>query len=386
MRVVFLSNFFDHHQKEFSDEMYKATSGSYIFVATKKMEQERIALGYNPNDKPEYVKECDLTGPSQIKDCENLVFEADVVITGSSPEFLVKRRLKAGKLTFKYMERIFKKPVSLFQFVMITLSNAKSFWFKKNYYLLCASAYTYRDFLSTGCFFKKAYKWGYFPPTVEYESLDELLRKKERHSILWVGRHIDWKHPEYAVWFAKRLKEEGIDFHLNIIGIGPLSDMVKEYVTKNSLENEVSILGAMPPEKVREYMEKSEVFINTSDRNEGWGAVINEAMNSACAVVVNNKVGAAPYLIQGGNGQVYEDSQFDDFYEKTKMLLLDQNKRISMSKSAYNTIVQQWNAKTASANLIQLSTRLLNGDRRNNVEKGPCSDAPIINYNWYQQK
>ena len=34
-------------------------------------------------------------------------------------------------------------------------------------------------------------------------------------------------------------------------------------------------------------MEQADIYLFTSDRNEGWGAVANEAMNSACAMVAD---------------------------------------------------------------------------------------------------
>ena len=62
----------------------------------------------------------------------------------------------------------------------------------------------------------------------------------------------------------------------------------------------------MSPEKVRSVMEKSHIFVFTSSHLEGWGAVVNEAMNSGCAVVANVQAGAVPYLIeQGVNGIAY---------------------------------------------------------------------------------
>ena len=43
---------------------------------------------------------------------------------------------------------------------------------------------------------------------------------------------------------------------------------------------------------------------------DGWGAVANEAMNSACALVAGHMIGAVPYLIrQGENGLIYEDGK-----------------------------------------------------------------------------
>ena len=45
-------------------------------------------------------------------------------------------------------------------------------------------------------------------------------------------------------------------------------------------------------------MEESEIYLVTSDRKEGWGAVVNEAMNSGCAVVADHMIGAAPWMIR----------------------------------------------------------------------------------------
>ena len=47
-------------------------------------------------------------------------------------------------------------------------------------------------------------------------------------------------------------------------------------------------------------MEKSHIHLFTSNHLEGWGAVVNEAMNSGCAVVANREAGAVPYLIEHG--------------------------------------------------------------------------------------
>ena len=48
---------------------------------------------------------------------------------------------------------------------------------------------------------------------------------------------------------------------------------------------------------------------------EGWGAVLNEAMNSGCACIASHAIGSAGFLIEHGeNGFVYRDGDMDDFY------------------------------------------------------------------------
>ena len=158
--------------------------------------------------------------------------------------------------------------------------------------MLCAGAFTYADFAKHGSFINKAYKWGYFPETKRYESIERLVEKKKKNSILWCGRFIDWKHPDDALCVAERLKAAGYSFALNIIGAGELEPKLKSMIEQYGLNDCVHMLGAMPPENVREYMESSQIYIFTSDRSEGWGAVLNESMNSGCAVVASDAIGA----------------------------------------------------------------------------------------------
>ena len=43
-----------------------------------------------------------------------------------------------------------------------------------------------------------------------------------------------------------------------------------------------------------------------SGRKEGWGAVVNEAMSSGCAVVADAEAGSVPYLIENSkDGFIY---------------------------------------------------------------------------------
>ncbi len=75
------------------------------------------------------------------------------------------------------------------------------------------------------------------------------------------------------------------------------------------------------PEEVRAAMERSEIYLVTSDRKEGWGAVVNEAMNSGCAVVADHMIGAAPWLIrQGENGWMYRDGEEQELFRTVERL------------------------------------------------------------------
>jgi glycosyltransferase involved in cell wall biosynthesis len=77
----------------------------------------------------------------------------------------------------------------------------------------------------------------------------------------------------------------------------------------------------MAPEAVRDHMEAADIFLFTSDFNEGWGAVLNESMNSACAVVASHAIGSVPFLLKDGeNGFI---QTLLEMYAETVNVLTD---------------------------------------------------------------
>ena len=382
-KVVFLSNYFNHHQKPFADELFKRLGKGYKFIETGVMSEERKKLGWGMENIPEYVIPA-VVLRAHLQEGMALIDDADVVIIGSAPEFLIKNRLKDNKLVFRYSERPLKKGIELLKYPVRFYRWRKNNPMKSNLYLLCASAYASADYAKFGLFKNRAYKWAYFPTVKEYESIEELIQNKKTHSIVWTARFIDWKHPEMAVELAKRLKSAGYDFVLNMIGTGPMVDEIKKSITENGLDENVCVLGSMKPEAVREYMEGSEIYIFTSDRQEGWGAVLNESMNSACAVVASHAAGSTRFLIEHGkNGLVFKSESLDSLYENVKLLLDNPQKRKELSKNAYESMVNEWNAKNAADRFVTLSECILSGEKyANPFKKGVCSKAERLKDSW----
>ena len=157
--------------------------------------------------------------------------------------------------------------------------------------------------------------------------------------------------------------------------------MISDYC----LENEVHILGTMKPEQVRDYMEKSQIYLFTSDRNEGWGAVLNESMNSGCAVVASHAIGSVPFLLKNGeNGLIYKDGDEEDLYKKVKSLLDDSDLCSKYVKEAYSTLTDTWSAAAAAKRVVELSESLLNNKTSSLFKVGPCSKANIIKDDWFK--
>lgn len=375
LSVVFLSNYFNHHQKPLSDALFALLGGNYHFVETAYMSNSRKQLGWGGIEYPSYV-----VRPDQAfsKETQALIDSSDVVIIGSASSRMILKRVWAGKLTFRYAERPLKKGFEVWKYPYRLLKWHIANPMGKSLYLLCASAYTAFDYAKFGLFRNRAFKWGYFPKSYQYDNLDTLIDNKKLHSLVWVARYIDWKHPELAIEIGRRLKKDGYNFTISMIGNGPMLNQTAAAVICEGLEDEIHVLGAMSPEEVRTHMEKAQIHIFTSDRNEGWGAVLNEAMNSGCVPVANRAIGSAPYLIEDGkNGFLYDT--VDDLYEKVKYLLDHNEERTQMAHAAYRTIVDEWNAENAAKQFVALASQLLEGKKKPTVpEKGVCSKAEII--------
>ena len=173
------------------------------------------------------------------------------------------------------------------------------------------------------------------------------------------------------------MKKDKLEFEMYLIGNGEMLPQITDIVKKVELEDRVQICGSMKPEQVREYMEKAQIHIFTSDRKEGWGAVLNESMNSGCAVVANRMIGSVPYLLKDGvNGFSYADGDFEDFYNKVKMLLTQEQLRVEFAKKAYQTIIEEWNAENAAKRLLVLTQAILDGENTMDLfSHGICSSA-----------
>lgn len=379
MNWTFLSNYYTHHQKAICEEL-DARCNSFIFLSTEKFDDERKKLGWNEENNS-FVRECSNLSEAEI--C-NAVNDADTLIFGAAPLGMIADRLRSNRLVLKYSERVFKRGYQPLKWLPRLFLYRKNYGRYKSFYLLCASAYTAVDYAIHGTFLNKAYKWGYFPETKKYNT-DELLDNKNHAEILWCGRFLDWKHPDDAIEVARRLRKDGYKFKLTMIGAGETKSQLFSQTKENHLEDYINFVGSKTPDEVRLYMESAGIFLFTSDFQEGWGAVLNESMNSGCAVVASHAAGSVPYLIKNNdNGFIYKNGDVDDLYNKVKILLDNPEKQRSFGKKAYHTIVDLWNAEVAVQRLVKLSEEINDHGYCDIYEDGPCSKAPIISNNWFK--
>ena len=405
MKLTFVSNYFNHHQRPLCEAFARTAEVDFVFLQTEPMEEERVRMGWalDVTAYP-YVR----IWQEDPEAARQHVLQSDVVIWGGveaqGPETALEVRLQAGKLTFRYSERIYKEG----QWKFISPRGLKQKYHdytqyrKAPYYLLCAGAYVGSDFKLVHAFPKKKFVWGYFPEVKQYD-VEELFAKKSKAGepvrILWAGRMIDWKHPELAIETAEALLhgEKHLvaelpgqvaaagGFVLTMAGGGEMEEVLRRQVRGKGLSEVVRFTGFLKPEEIRVEMERSDIFLFTSDEKEGWGAVLNEAMNSGCVVIARPEIGAVPYLVQQNiNGKVV-GNRIEYLAGCTGWEILHREERRELGEHAYQTMVRYWNAENAAVQFLRVAKGLLAGeaaafaeeDAENGALQPMCRDREI---------
>lgn len=378
MNIVFVSMALNIHQIGVSDELYRLAKGKFWF-----METGYASKGVQKGGESEFALRPYLiriqNGETSMAAAIQIIRDADVMIYGAAPIAFLKERVKTGKLTFIYSERWLKR--GLLNLLSPRLLQQQWFYHTrchgKPVYALCASAYAAGDFTKMFSFKEKCFKWGYFTtvPEIDIENIQKAKRSASTVKILWVARFLQLKHPERMLQLASQLRTNHVDFLVDMIGVGPEYDKIASAIKKMGLENHVHLLGQVSNSTVMEAMRTHDIFCFTSDKNEGWGAVLNEAMSSGCCPVSSIETGSTPYLIKDGvNGLSFDLGKKNDLFDKVLWLIKHPEEREKMSVEAYETIRDVWSPKNAALQLMSLCENLLIG-KDNFVAEGPCSKA-----------
>lgn len=390
MLFVRLNKGINHHQAALADAMYSLMGDNYVFIEFGREESFQkgsytgMTKGVDYHVGRPYILRMYESEESERK-ANELIMKADVLHTGGEPFELVRERIKAGKLTFRSTERYFKGPTykdiirarALFPYLRYA---------NPNYRILCQSAYMANDLRLLGNLYReRCYKFAYFTqiPDIDIEKVIG-ERNKEKIQIVWCARFIGWKHPELPLTLAKQLLESGRrDYEIQMIGADttPLWQKINKRVKEENLEKHFILTGGIPNTDVLGRMRKSHIFIFTSDRGEGWGAVLNEAMGAGCACVASNEIGSVPFLLKNKeNGLIFKSCSPESLFEKVAYLYDNPEICDDYAQKAYQTISTDWSAKLAAERLVKLSESILSGNEIT-FESGPCSKAYPINPN-----
>lgn len=371
-----------------ADEFYNILGNDYAFVETAKCHDQKGATE-DYSKRPYLVKAWE--SAESWSYAMQLAETTDVCVFGGFEALpFEKARMKKGLLSFDMGERMLKRGwlnLASPRILKMVMAYHLGGWSRKPIYKLCMSAFTKQDQYRLCSFKKKCYKWGYFTKVDEKFDVEASLQDVstlEITPLMWCSRFLMWKHPELPVHIAAKLKAKGYKFRIDMYGdegnaakydaIFPRKKLEK-LIAELNVSDCVHLMGNRPNGDILEAMRKSAIFLFTSDRYEGWGAVANESMANGCVLVASDAIGSSPYLIKNGiNGFMFKSCDADSLTEKVEWLLTHPDEMKTMQKNAYDNMRAFWSPKHAASALLQLIDDLLN-IRETTIEEGPCSIA-----------
>jgi glycosyltransferase involved in cell wall biosynthesis len=137
----------------------------------------------------------------------------------------------------------------------------------------------------------------FFSPPAEDSNQRDTFRITTTGALIWK------KGYEYALQSIRVLKDRGINLQFNILGDGPERDRVVFTIHDLELNDVVQLHGQNSPEKVREVLRNSDVFL-LSSLTEGISNAVLEAMACGLPVVTTDCGGMREAVTDGVEGFV----------------------------------------------------------------------------------
>lgn len=125
-----------------------------------------------------------------------------------------------------------------------------------------------------------------------------------RPLILYSAKLQARKRPADLLQAAARLQQDGVLFHLLIVGSGEQEAELRDLSCSKRLKN-VSFAGFVNQSTLPQIYAASDLFVLPSE-NEPWGLAINEAMCAGLPIVASQEIGCVPDLVKDGiNGRTF---------------------------------------------------------------------------------
>jgi 1,2-diacylglycerol 3-alpha-glucosyltransferase len=121
---------------------------------------------------------------------------------------------------------------------------------------------------------------------------------------------------------------------LVLLGDGPLRETLKSQLSTLKLNEHVHLPGFEPYDELPVYYALANAFVHAST-NEQWGLVVNEAIASGLPVIVSNRCGCAPELVNS-NGFTFDPTNEHELTARLlEMASLSDEKRKHLCDNSY---------------------------------------------------
>ena len=184
-----------------------------------------------------------------------------------------------------------------------------------------------------------------FPAWIDFKDFQNIEPKplsKDKFNILFIGSVTDRKKPHMIIEAIQRINDKS--YHLSIVGPAPNEKYFKELkdlIDKSGLQNQVSLIGPVDRESVKDYYSTSNLMILPSI-SEGLARVIFESQVAMCPVLVTDAPGMSDIVIDGQTGYVFESNNLDSLSLKIEYINNNYDEASLVAKNAKGFILSNY--------------------------------------------
>lgn len=184
-----------------------------------------------------------------------------------------------------------------------------------------------------------------FPAWIDFKDFQNIEPKplsKDKFNILFIGSVTDRKKPHMIIEAIQRINDKS--YNLSIVGPAPNEKYFKELkdlIDKSDLQNQVSLIGPVDRESVKDYYSTSNLMILPSI-SEGLARVIFESQVAMCPVLVTDAPGMSDIVIDGQTGYVFESNNLDSLSLKIEYIKNNYDEASLVAKNAKGFILSNY--------------------------------------------
>jgi len=169
--------------------------------------------------------------------------------------------------------------------------------------------------------------------------------------ILSVGRLNQRKGHDVTLKAISIIKKKYPDVKFVIIGNKVCGedlyyDQLKDYVLRNSLQNNVCFVSDLSDEELRTFYSISDIFVLSSREYkgdvEGFGIVLIESNLMKTPVIGANTGGIADAIEDGKSGFLYENENYEELAAKIELLLENKSLYTEISEYGYTRAISEY--------------------------------------------
>jgi glycosyltransferase involved in cell wall biosynthesis len=217
--------------------------------------------------------------------------------------------------------------------------------------------------------FKKIYK---VKPLKVYNGIDASLFKPEKIKynkfgikdkdkiILAVARLERDKGIQYMIRAMPEIK----DAKLIIVGDGSYKKHLLKLWKKSKAKDRIIFTGFLDLKEVKNLLNRCNLFVNSTIRQNGYDLIMAEAM--ACEkVVVSSNIGSTPTLIKDNkDGILFKTKSIKHLVKKVKLILNNPNLSRKIGKQARKTILKNFTSEIMAKNAVKAYQKVIKDANR----------------------